>query len=135
MEIEEALTAYLLDFPGLTALIGGDKLYPDELPQGIKLPAVIYSKVSDVKDHTLTGQDCLESPMLQFAVFAGSKAAARAVANQLKAALCDFQGTLSGIEIQYIKLENELSSLERSSDGTIKINTEILEFEINFVKG
>jgi len=134
MEIEEALTAYLLDCPGITALIG-DKLYPDELPQGIKLPAVIYSKVSDVKDHTLVRRSLLESPMIQFVAFAVSKVSARAIANQLKTALCDFQGTLSGLEIQYIKLENELSSIERSSDGTIKINTEILEFEINFVKG
>ena len=134
MEIEEALTSYLLGFSGLAALIG-DKLYPDELPQGIKLPAVIYSKISDVKDHTLVGQNRLESPMIQFAAFAGSKAAAKAIANQLKAGLCDFQGELSGLEIQYIRLENEISSLEKSSDGIIKINTEILEFEINFVKG
>ena len=134
MELEAALTSYLLDFLGLATLIG-DKLYPDELPQGIKLPAVIYSKISDVKEHTLIGQNHLERPMLQFSAFAGSKTAVRAIANQLKSALCDFQGDLSGIKIQYIRLENELSSLERSSDGAIKIYTEILEFEINYLKG
>lgn len=134
MEIEEALTSYLLAYSGLIALIG-DKVYPDELPQGIKLPAVIYSKISDVKDHTLIGQNRLESPMLQFAAFAGSKTAARAITSQLKEALCDFQGTLYGLEVQYIRLENEISSLEKSSDGIIKINIEILEFEINFIKG
>ncbi|WP_128426290.1 tail completion protein gp17 [Gudongella oleilytica] len=133
MEIEEALTSYLLGFPELAALID-DKLYPDELPQGIKLPAVLYSKISDVKDHTLVGQNRLESPMLQFTAFAGTKPAARAIANQLKAALCDFQGMMSGIEVQYIRLENELSSLERTPDGTLKIYTEILEFEINYLK-
>lgn len=133
MELEEVLTAYLLDYPGLAALID-DKLYPDELPQGIKLPAVIYSKISDVKDHTLVGQNRLERPMLQFTVFAGTKTAARDIANQLKVALCDFQGMLSSVEIQYIKLENELSSLERTPDGTLKSYTEILEFEINYVK-
>jgi hypothetical protein len=134
MEIEEALTSYLLGFPGLEALIG-DKLYPDELPQGIKIPAVIYSKVSDVKEHTLAGQNRLERPMLQFTAFAGTKPVARTIKNQLKTALSDFQGTLSSLEIQYIRLENELSSLEKSSDGAIKIYTEILEFEINYLKG
>ena len=133
MELEEALSAYLLDYPGLIPLIG-DKLYPDELPQGVNLPAVIYSKVSDVKEHTLVGQNQLEKPMIEFSAFAGSKKVARAVANQLKLALCDFQGVLSGIEIQYIRLENELSNLERSSDGTHKIYTELLEFEINYLK-
>lgn len=133
MELEEALTSYLLDFAELTALIV-DKLYPDELPQGIKLPAVNYSKISDVKEHTLVGQNRLERPMLQFTAFASTKTSARAIANQLKAALCDFQGMMSGIEVQYIRLENELSSLERTPDGTLKIYTEILEFEINYVK-
>jgi len=133
MELEEALTLYLLGYPGLAALID-DKLYPDELPQRIKLPAVIYSKISDVKDHTLAGQNRLERPMFQFTAFASTKTAARAIANQLKAALCDFQGMMSGLEVQYIKLENEFSSLERTSDGTLKIYTEILEFEINYVK-
>jgi hypothetical protein len=133
MELEEALTAYLFDYPGLVSLIG-DKLYPDELPQGVNLPAVIYSKVSDVKQHTLVGQNRLERPMFEFSAFAGSKKAARAVANQLKLALCDFQGVLSGLDIQYIRLENELSNLERSSDGTLKIYTELLEFEINYLK-
>ncbi len=133
MELEEALTAYLLGYPILVSLIG-NKLYPDELPQGVNLPAVIYSKVSDVKEHTLVGQNQLEKPMIEFSAFAGSKKAARSVANQLKLALCDFQGVLSGLEIQYIRLENELSNLERSSDGTLKIYTELLEFEINYLK-
>ena len=133
MEIEESLTSYFLGFAELAALID-DKLYPDELPQGIKLPAVIYSKISDVKEHTLVGQNRLERPMLQFTVFADTKTSTRAIANQLKAALCDFQGMMSGIEVQYIRLENELSSLERTPDGTLKIYTEILEFEINYVK-
>ena len=133
MELEEALTSYLLGYSGLAALID-DRLYPDELPQGIKFPAVIYSKISDIKDHTLVGQNRLESPMLQFTTFAGTKTAARTIANQLKVALCDFQGMMSGLEIQYIRLENELSSLERTPDGTFKIYTEILEFEINYVK-
>lgn len=133
MELEEALTSYLLGYPGLAALID-DKLYPDELPQGIKLPTIIYSKISDVKDHTLVGQNRLESPMLQFTAFAETKTAARAIANQLKAALCDFQGMMSGLEVQYIKLENEITSHERTPDGTLKIYAEILEFEINYVK-
>ena len=134
MEIEEALTAYLLGFSGLTAFIG-DKLYPDELPQGIKLPAVIYSKVSDVKEHTFTGQNRLERPMFQFSAFAGSKIMVKAISKQLKAALCDFQGILSGLDVQYIRLENEISGLERSPDGLLKVYTEILEFEINYLKG
>jgi len=133
MELETALKTYLLAYAGLTALIA-DRLEPEELPQGFALPAVTYIKISDVKDHTLTGQLAVESPYFQFTVFASTKAGARAVANQLKAALNDYSGTLSTIVIQHIRLENEMSSLEKSPDGTVKVFTEDLEYNITFEK-
>ena len=131
MEIEEVLTTYLLAQSGLTALIA-NRLEPEELPQGSDLPAVTYIKVSDVPDHTLSGQLEVESPFFQFTAFAFTKAGARAVANQLKAALNDYAGTLSGIVIQRIRLENKMSNLEKSPDGTIKVFTEDLEYNITF---
>ena len=146
MEIEEAFTAYLKTKAGLTALIthqvpkqGGGTvseicLYSDEIPKGKPLPAVSYIKISDLKDHTLTGQVTLERPMFQFTAFALTKVAARNVANQLKAALMDYAGTMGGITIQWIRLENELSNLETSPDGTIKIYTESLEYQINYIR-
>jgi hypothetical protein len=133
MFIEEAFTAYLLAHPGLKALIN-DRFYPDELPQGTVLPAVSYIKISDVKDHTLTGQSKLENPIFQFTTFAYTKKVTKEVAEQLKAALSDYQGIMSGVEVQHIKLENEMSNLEKSSDGTIKVYTEDLEYQIYYVK-
>lgn len=133
MEIDEALLAYLLSQSGLTALIDR-RLYPDERPQGSDLPAVSYMYVSDVKDHTLTAQQKLESPMIQFTSYASTRAQARAVSNQVKTALADYAGTLSGLEVQYIKLVNELPSTERNADGTVLVRTVDQEYEINFVK-
>jgi hypothetical protein len=134
LELEEALVAYLLEYPGLTTLIG-QRLYPDELSQGEKLPAVLYFKVSDVKDHTLAGQNKLERPIFQMTVFAVTKTDARAVANKIKTALNDYVGFMGGIFIQKIELQNELSNLETSSDGIIKVYTEDLEYQINYIKG
>jgi hypothetical protein len=133
MEIEEALVAYLLAKPGLTVLISS-RLYPDEIPQSDPLPAVYYIDISDAKIHTLTGQSSLERPMKQFTVCAATKSSAKAVAKQLKIALVDYQGSMSGIEIQKIELQNELSNLEKSSDGTVRTFTHDLEFEINYVR-
>jgi hypothetical protein len=133
VKIYEAFTAYLLNYADLKTLIG-NRLYPEEMEQGCDLPAVVYTKISDVKDHALTGQSPLESPMYQFTTYAKTKLSATAVSEQIKNALCDYSGTMNGIEIQHIRLENELSSLEKSSDGLIKMFTEDLEFEINFIK-
>jgi hypothetical protein len=133
VEIEEAFTAYLLAQSGLTALIA-NCLEPEEIPQFDALPAVTYIKISDVKDHTLTGQSELESPVFQFTSYATSRAGARAVTNQLKTALVDYSGILSGITIQKIELQSENTSLEKSSDGTVKVYTEDLEFQIFYKK-
>ena len=133
MNIEEALVKRLLDYPGLKALIN-NKIYPEEIPQGTTLPAVFWIKVSDNKDHFLDGQCKTERPIYQFTAQANSKGDVKPVAEQIKAALCDYQGDLYGIEVQKIELQNEFSSMEKSSDGTIRIFYEDLEFEITFVK-
>jgi len=132
MEIDEALRTYLLTQAGLTALIS-QRIFPNELPQGITLPAVTYIQISDIKEHTLTGQLELEHPMIQYTVYAALPSTARPVANQIKSAMKDYSGTLSGLVIQKMELQNELSGLESSSDGTIKTYTVDLEYEINYI--
>jgi hypothetical protein len=130
-ELEAVLTTYLLAHPGLSALIARRFFY-DELPQGTALPAVVCIKISDNKIHTFDGQNALERPMIQFTALAYKKIEARAVANQLKAALCDYQGTMGGIEIQKIELDNEISSMQKIDQD--KVYFEDLEFEINFIR-
>ena len=81
-EIEEGLYTYLSTYAGLIALTS-TRIYPDELPQGCAMPAVIVLLVSDVKDHYLTEQAMLERPIYQFTVVASTKTSAKAVSNQL----------------------------------------------------
>jgi hypothetical protein len=136
MEIDAALTTYLLTRSGLTALIG-QRIYPEETPQTVDLKtqaAVVYLFVDDIKDHTHDGISNLESPNIQFTAYAPTRAGARAVSLQLKSSLSDFVGTLSGLQIQWIKLVNELPGKETSADGTIKVHTVDLEFEVNFIR-
>lgn len=133
-ELDDALYAYLSTYAGLTALIS-TRVYPNELPQGTTLPAVVYITISDIKNHTLTGQSKLENPMIQFTAYSLTRATARAVANQIKTALADYHGTLSGLVIQKIELENEMSSIETNSDGTLKVYTNDLEFQVFYEKG
>lgn len=132
-EIEEALKTRLLANTALTALVSA-RINADFIPPKTALPCVVFLKVSDVKDHTLTAQSELEHPIIQFSSYASTKSAARSVANQIKASLLDFSGTLSGITVQLIRLLNEMSSAETSGDGTSKIFVEDLEFEVFFLR-
>lgn len=126
MDIEEVLVAYLKT-QNIT-------VYPEEMPQNTTLPAVTYIKISDIKDHYLTGICELERPIFQFTAYALTKTAARTLAKLIKTTLSDYQGTLSGIQIQKIELQNEISNLETSPDGTTRVFTEDLEFEVNYIK-
>ena len=127
MTIEEAIRTYLLTQTGLTALVS-TRIVVDEVTDGVTLPAVSYQKISDVKSHFLTGQSTLENPIFQYTAYATTKAVAKSVATQLKLALCDYQGTLSGLQIQKIELQNEFSNSE--TDGVDRIYAEDLEFQI-----
>jgi hypothetical protein len=134
-EIEEVLVAYILAQSGITGLIDR-RLYPEEIPQGTTLPAVVYIKVSDVKLHTLTQQNKLEQPTFQFTALSFSKAEGRSIVNQFKTALIDFVGTMGGIVIQKIELVFEDSTLETNNytDPITTVYVDSLEFRVNFEK-
>lgn len=135
MGIKEALIAYLLARPGLTALVS-NRIHLHELPQGstLSLPAVVILDVSNVLIHTHEGQLDVEMPIKQFTAYGQTQAAADAVADQLKLALNDYHGTLSGLVIQKIELQSEGTDLVTSSDGTVRVCTADLEYEITYEK-
>lgn len=136
MDIEAAFTAYLLARTGLTAIVG-NRIYPDETPQGVDLArqtAVVYSQSgADEKIHTHAGQNALEQPAYQFTAYAPTRPQVKAISAQLKAALCDYSGTMGGLEVQYIRLDTELYDTEHPGDG-ITVSVCVLEFTINYVR-
>lgn len=129
--IDEALYTYLTNHAGLKNLIG-TRVYPEEAPQSATLPHVVVIKISDMKDHFLSGVSPLERPIYQFSAIATTKSVAKSVAVQLKSALSDYHGTLTGNVVQWVSLINEISTMEKSPDGTLKIYYEDLEFEIYY---
>jgi hypothetical protein len=133
LEIDEAIRTYLLTVSGVTSLVG-TRILPDELAGGIALPCVIYQKISDTKIHSLTGQLNVERPIYQYTAYATTKSVARSIITQLKTALSDYSGTLSGIVIQKIELQSERSSYQgkdKQSD-VMTAYVEDLEYEITF---
>ena len=131
MEIFEAFTAHLLAQTGLTALIG-DRIYPYEASEGDPLPYIVYQNISDVKNHTLEGQNAFENPVYQFTVYDSDPVTIKAIGRQIKAALSDYHGTMSGLNVQYIELLNELSSKYNNTDGSLNCYTLDLEYQIYF---
>jgi len=131
--LEDALVTYLLSQTTLTTHIDRRLKY-DLLPEGSKFPSLVMINIDDIKLHALSGQTSLESPNIQFTVYAVTRTEVETIGEVLKTLLSDFQGTMAGVPVQYMKLTNELKSTDTIADGTTKIKTMDLEYEINFTK-
>jgi hypothetical protein len=129
VDIEEALTAFIPTRAALAALVGS-RFGFDEVPAKTALPYMIIQCISDIPTHTHDGQSDMYKPYYQFTAYGRTRLEAKAVAKQIKAAFCDFVGTMSGIEVKYITLENSLPGTLESADGTVKIPYVALEFQI-----
>lgn len=88
MSLEADLFTSLTHHAGLAALIGA-RLYPDAVPQGATLPALVYQRISTPRQHAM-GSGCpvvTSRPRLQFTCWATTAAGALSLCEQLRAAL------------------------------------------------
>lgn len=88
MIAEERLFSALSSAPGVTALIG-DRLYPMVMPEGAKLPVVVYQLISGPRVHSLTGQSGLATVRIQITTWAGSYIEGKNVTEAIRLALSD----------------------------------------------
>lgn len=114
MHIEEAIYSYLSTYAGLTALTS-TRIYPGALPQKCTLPAIVYSRISTPRVHTMGNDPGLASPKFQFDIWAETLLSALGVKAQLKKALQDYSGTMGGaggVTVQAILLDDERQDYE-----------------------
>lgn len=77
----ETIRTELAAAPGVTDLVG-TRMYPNLMPQGVALPAIVYSVISDTPENTFTGTsaDRLNSTRVQIDCYAVKYLDAHAVA-------------------------------------------------------
>lgn len=95
-EFVEELFSFLSD-QGTDA---ASRIYPQQLPQGVTLPACKYIKVSDPRDHTHSGVSSLRRPRFQIDCFASSYLAAVKLAGQIENTLDGYKGTMGSYSVQ-----------------------------------
>ena len=96
MNLDEALYARLSTYAGLIALTS-TRIYPMELPQTPTLPAITYYRVNAPTEHVMgeTISD-IERATYRIQCWGATMTSARAVADQVIAALDGFKGLLGG---------------------------------------
>jgi len=96
--LEEGLVAYLKVHSGLVALVS-TRIYPIEFPDGVTMPCVTWQRIdtpytTTMSDSGATGN--LTRPRFQFNAWATTAAAAKAISDQIRAALHGHTGATGG---------------------------------------
>lgn len=109
--IEIELVAYLLADKGLALLIG-NRLHDDVLPQSPTLPAVVWQRISTTRFHSQDGPSKLARPRFQFSCWATARLESIQVANALREALDGFSGMMNTQEAPAIFNEDERDDVD-----------------------
>lgn len=97
-DIRPALRAYLLGDSEIAATVTAGsvtRLYPILLPQGITLPSIVYSLITEGTDYHMQGPSGLVQVRMQIDCWALTADAAVALANLVKDRLSGLRGTVA----------------------------------------
>ena len=96
LTLEQGLEYYLTHYPGLTALIS-TRTFLNRIPQGSVIPCLTFQRISTsrVITHDTKGLTGLAYPRFQFDSWAISYASAKAICDQVRAALNGYRGMIT----------------------------------------
>ncbi len=94
-----------------TTILGSTKIYPMVIPQGVALPAITYSQISDPREHAMVGDPNIMHPRYQVSSWSTSYSQVKSLAYQVRLALQDLQ-TSTGTNIHRVFFENEIEMSE-----------------------
>ncbi|HBV97778.1 MAG: hypothetical protein JL50_02945 [Peptococcaceae bacterium BICA1-7] len=104
--IEERLYGYLSGYAGLIALVA-DRIYPLVAPQDVEKPYCVYMQVSNTRIHSHSGYSGLQRPRMQVSGIAETYPEAKAVADQVTAALEAWPGA-DNVKAAFFQNETDL---------------------------
>lgn len=88
------LRALLLSNSSISALVGGDRIFPDNLKQGEIRDSLVYNLITELETYKMTGPSALVSSRFQWDAWSRSRDSARALADLVKEQLGGFSGRI-----------------------------------------
>lgn len=112
-DLRPALRSFLLADAGLSVAVGGARIYPDELPQGVTGDSIVYSEISAIGDHHNEGPSGLAQPRFQFSSWSKTKDGAWALSLLLQERIDGYRGVMGAgadaVNVQGVFLDNSRS--------------------------
>ena len=106
MSVEKVIYSKLSGDSDVSGLVS-TRIYPVNLPQKPTYPAIVYTRISGERTYSFDGASGLTSQRFQIDSFASTYSGAKDLSNKIRSAINGFRGTVSGIFVQGIFLEND----------------------------
>jgi hypothetical protein len=94
-DLRPALRAYLLADNAISQAVGGTRIYPTVLPQGVKHSSLVYNVISEVTNHHMQGASGLVMVRMQLDSYAPNPDDADALARAVKLRIDGFSGPMT----------------------------------------
>jgi len=118
--LDESLYSYLYNYAGLFSLVAG-RVYAFQMPQAVTLPCVTFQRIDTPRDltHDTSGiGNELAHPRFQFDAWAETYASAKAINDQIRAALNGKSG-LIGSQIETATVVGTITSIAGGTAAVI----------------
>lgn len=86
MSLESKIYSVLSGATALTALTT-DHIYPQNIPQGITTPAVVYTRIGGIRVYDLQRYSTLENPTISIEIYTSSIDERRAIGDEIITAM------------------------------------------------
>jgi hypothetical protein len=127
--IEEVFVAAIISDTTLYSIIA-KKIFPDEIPQKEKTPAIVYQQIATEFFHTLETTLSLRRPTFQFTCWAPTKAGVIQVSEALKTVLIAIKGIYDNLKIEQCRPIDEADVFEPTNLEQLKRKGRRVDFEI-----
>lgn len=104
-DVRPAIRTLLINNAAVSAIIG-QRVYPNQLPQGVRSPSVVYNRITGRAEYTLAGSGGLLEDLFQIDSIAVDSDSATNLALAVHDALSAFKGPISGVTVRGIFRQN-----------------------------
>jgi hypothetical protein len=131
--IGEAIYNRAIAHAGLSALIG-KRVYPKQTPEGGVLPAVVYRRISAVREHASGSDPGLVTARYQFTGLAQTYSGSEALAAQVRSAFSRWSATDGTVVIQGVFLDNETDSEDYPTGKALDVEMSLQDFTFFYLE-
>lgn len=94
-DLRPALRAFLLADTGIAAAVGGKRIFPSVMPQGVRSTSLVYTIVSGIGDHHMQGASGLMMNRMQITAWSETLDGAAALALLVQERLDGYRGPMT----------------------------------------